>query len=67
MKILVVIICFCFLCSGDDPPKKHKEKEKNSIEIQQSIVRSLNLKELHALKESYDSVLLKQDTLIKKK
>lgn len=63
MKELLMIICFCFLCSGDDPPKKKELKKKDSIQVQ----RSINLEQLQMLNKSYDSTLLKQDTLIKKK
>ena len=61
MKTFLVILCFCFFCSGDDPPKS--KRKVDTVQVQ----RSLNLEELRSLKKSYDTLVLKQDTLIKKK
>jgi hypothetical protein len=68
MKILILILYFCFLCNGDDPPKKQKEKKtKDTLVIHHQIQRSINLKRLDQLNREFDSLNLKQDTLIKKK
>jgi hypothetical protein len=56
------MLCFCFFCNGDDPPRKKKGK-KDTI-IQQQMQRSLDLEMLN---KGFDSLNLKQDTLIKKK
>jgi len=61
---LLFVVAFMPL-GTDDPPKKKKEIKKDTIYPQQQ--RSINIEELEQLNKLFDSLIIKQDTLIKKK
>ena len=50
----------------EDPPKK-KVIKIDTVEVPPQQQRSINIKDLDRLNRLFDSVLIKQDTLIKKK
>ncbi len=58
MRIILIILCFVFF-TGDDPPKNKKDTAL--------IQRSINLEQLNKLNKKFDSLIQRQDTLIKRK
>lgn len=53
--------------SIDDPPKNKKKLKEDTTIIQPQQQRSINIEELDQLSNLFDSLIIKQDTLIKKK